>query len=397
MNHLSKVLLKCVSIANQPSQAKILYKIESFPSLPTQLPPLKPANYRFVAPEPRVLYKTNKVFQKTWEKNFLTAQTTQEHIVKTPDFAKGLPNLGNTCFIASVIQASLVFQKAAFVEKMKTATEDEKKTIQQFIDWITDYENSKSVSLSPLLGILTQNGVYNGSQEDAAELMTWLRNYQSTPTVSFEQIAEFDPEALKPGEFMIPAEENPAQFIQEIALEVESEVGPYGGRKIKSGQNLVDLIKKFFSKVDMKDQNSYLERYVLDTEGQMSERKLPILSRREVMSAAPQELTFQLKKYSRDRDTGSTFRLDGALEEVPETFILPEDCCANGEVATYRLRSVISHHGISPDSGHYTAYVRKGDSYVCANDSVISQIDRETMLKAAKEGYILIYDKVTQN
>ncbi|HSX14237.1 MAG TPA: ubiquitin carboxyl-terminal hydrolase family protein [Chlamydiales bacterium] len=304
----------------------------------------------------------------------------------------GIPNLGNTCYIASVIQASMLFQKSALQEKLITADANERKTIQAILDWIHEYENTKgAINLHSILRILQQNGMYNGTQQDAAELITWLGNFQPNSSVYFQQIFKTVP--LVEGEFIIEDEGNRSQLVREIPLEVECS---HGTKQIKPGQTLLSLLKKFFSEIDVQDQHAYRDCLVQDNQGNLSERRIPVISKKEILSSAPKELTLQIKKFSKNHNTGVLHRLEGALEDVPEIFVMPQEYCANGETATYQLRSVISHLGSNLDGGHYVAYVRKGNSYFYANDRRIEKIDREGMLEGARNGYILIYDKIVQ-
>lgn len=71
----------------------------------------------------------------------------------------------------------------------------------------------------------------------------------------------------------------------------------------------------------------------------------------------------------------------------------------------YRLAGVVEHRGTeSLLTGHYVAYVRAkrlgnqqqqsscSSSWFCANDSIISQVTLEEVLK--REAYILFYERV---
>jgi len=56
----------------------------------------------------------------------------------------------------------------------------------------------------------------------------------------------------------------------------------------------------------------------------------------------------------------------------------------------YELMAVLVHQGQSCDSGHYLAYVRNHDEWFKCNDSEVSKVDVETVLR--QQAYILIYE-----
>lgn len=61
---------------------------------------------------------------------------------------------------------------------------------------------------------------------------------------------------------------------------------------------------------------------------------------------------------------------------------------------TYRLIGVISHVGMSPDSGHYIsdAYDFEKQAWFCYNDLDVENIHEDLMLKSrACTGYVLFY------
>jgi hypothetical protein len=383
MTEISKALLRCVAVATRPTIHYPKPRNIPFPQMQLVVPHAEWKATLISAEQANILENESLPFKV----NGFTETLFESADLTVP---KGIPNEGNTCFIASVIQASILFQKSAFEEKLKHASDEEKAVIQSILGWIRSSENRKNTAhLGPFLQILQRYGIYNGNQEDAAEFLTWIGNYLPNPKVYFHQITKTAP--LNSGEFIIEDEGNQTQFVREIPLEVERDSG-----EIKAGQTLLGLIKKFFSENDVSNQNLFLDRLIQEPKGNISERRLPLLSRREILSEAPQELTFQIKKFYQDRVAGTLQRINGTLSDVPEQFDLPAEYCANGEQATYQLRSVICHRGTSPHSGHYIAYVRKGKFYYCANDDLITKIDRPMMLKAARDGYILIYDKIAR-
>lgn len=61
-----------------------------------------------------------------------------------------------------------------------------------------------------------------------------------------------------------------------------------------------------------------------------------------------------------------------------------------GKPPPYALMAVMVHRGRSCDCGHYFAYVRKGQDWYLANDSVVTKVDVEEVLSA--QAYVLVYE-----
>lgn len=61
-----------------------------------------------------------------------------------------------------------------------------------------------------------------------------------------------------------------------------------------------------------------------------------------------------------------------------------------GKPPPYALMAVLVHRGRSCDCGHYFAYVRKGQDWYLANDSVVTKVDVEEVLSA--QAYVLVYE-----
>ena len=53
---------------------------------------------------------------------------------------------------------------------------------------------------------------------------------------------------------------------------------------------------------------------------------------------------------------------------------------------------VVEHQGSFEGGGHYIAFVRLGRSWYCMNDSVVTQVDQETVLKA--QAFMLFYERL---
>ncbi len=72
------------------------------------------------------------------------------------------------------------------------------------------------------------------------------------------------------------------------------------------------------------------------------------------------------------------------ITSVNKILEIPKDHFLDDEKKTYQLTSFIQHRGQDNKSGHYVAYVLRGDKYFECNDSVITELSKEVFLDAAK-------------
>lgn len=82
------------------------------------------------------------------------------------------------------------------------------------------------------------------------------------------------------------------------------------------------------------------------------------------------------------------------LASVSKTLTIPKEHFTNDTPHTYELTSFIQHRGSDNNSGHYVAYVKRGDLYFECNDSAISNpIEEAAFLEAAKNAYAVGYTR----
>eukprot|EP00971_Amphidinium_carterae_P348000 6490264-Amphidinium_carterae.5 len=67
----------------------------------------------------------------------------------------------------------------------------------------------------------------------------------------------------------------------------------------------------------------------------------------------------------------------------------------------YKLCSVLCHIGETPQHGHYIAYVRNGDTWLCYNDSSVTSVSEAEIgrfcNRPGERSYILFYEKVPRD
>lgn len=70
------------------------------------------------------------------------------------------------------------------------------------------------------------------------------------------------------------------------------------------------------------------------------------------------------------------------------------DAIDNGE-ANYKLYGVVAHEGVTPDDGHYTAFVRYGEQWYVGDDDVVEKVTTAQVLGQQREAYLLFYERTT--
>lgn len=108
---------------------------------------------------------------------------------------------------------------------------------------------------------------------------------------------------------------------------------------------------------------------------------------------SPEILTIQLKRFSVNPFNGQTSKLNRPVS-FPERVNISEWISDknSGEGSQYRLYGVIVHEGHSCNSGHYHAFVRNSnDVWYSMNDCSVHQVSLDTVLR--QRAYILFYQK----
>lgn len=323
---------------------------------------------------------------------FATTSTEGEKDKKTSKSLSGidthtlpLENKGNTCFIASVCQGWLIFQKNALQAKLNHLNTPLRinTDIGILITWIEAYENGKA-DLTPLLVFIKQKKPewYNETtgtfkQQDAHEFIDLLNEFMIHEPIFTHSEYTYE-SALTVVEDPKSLDRAASHF---LSLGVEK-------------KPIDELVKQFFNPMT-KDLN---RKVVVEKDrSTLEEVTLKIKSKQDRFTAAPQELNIQFKRFD-----SSGKKLDTEIEEIQEILELSGDYFVDGKPRKYQLDSVIEHLGDKQTSGHYIAYVRKVNPkkenefyFVKANDGEITNpIPKDEFLKAAKRGYLLRYTQV---
>lgn len=115
------------------------------------------------------------------------------------------------------------------------------------------------------------------------------------------------------------------------------------------------------------------------------------------ISKAPEKLVIQLKRFTFDRKSGDSHKIDTEVDGIKDTFVAPKELFEDNQAANYELSAFVYHVGTSARSGHYTAYIKvkteDQDQWYLCNDNDVSPVTKEQALDAAKRAYILVGSK----
>ncbi len=81
---------------------------------------------------------------------------------------------------------------------------------------------------------------------------------------------------------------------------------------------------------------------------------------------------------------------------IPYKFGISKECFEGSSLKSllFELKSVIVHYGSTYNSGHYVAYVKKGSQWYLCNDSTVTQVsDDDVKEDIGKNGYVFFYEK----
>lgn len=135
-----------------------------------------------------------------------------------------------------------------------------------------------------------------------------------------------------------------------------------------------------------------------------SEMIQPGLTKFLTINKLPMILIIQLKRFVYNKEAS---RIEKVMKyiEYPERLVIGKNVCSSFNVEsgqpTYRLFSVVYHHGRQAGGGHYTADVRKSfkqdDPWMRINDINIGKVSLDQVLKdkhSDRTAYLLFYQRV---
>jgi len=312
---------------------------------------------------------------------------------KTGKVGGGLVNLGNTCFLNSVLQC---LTHTPALANYCIAREHNKNCRTTGFCFFCVLENHILKALSQPATISPKSIVSNlksisktlrvGRQEDSHEFLRYLTDALQKNCISGLQkldarVAETSPINKMFGGYLqsqvkcleCSYTSNTFEFFLDLSLE------------IKGCNSLDKALQKFTSVEKLDKDNKYkcpkCAKYVL-------------AQKRFSIKKPPHVLTIQLKRFNFHSLFGGKI---SKPVDFPEVLDLKPHLSNNNDkwntFTKYELHGIVVHHGSSLGGGHYVAYVKSPSGvWHCMNDSHVSQVSVKNVL--GQSAYILFYSRV---
>lgn len=289
-----------------------------------------------------------------------------------------LNNIGNTCFMNSALQIFMRFDH--LINFLKSYPDYEADILSATLEFIKTYEKNRTVAPKRLKSIMgnKDSRFKSFGQEDSYEFL-------------FEML-DYIEESLKK-EFRTESKESyPENVVSDLFdLQVKTILKSYESddRSDIVAPNRF-LVLSLPDQVDSVDLNwclaEYIKKETLDgkdkwiPEGKDEQKAIKV----SYITKYPKHLVVVLKRYSFTKK-GKKIDTPVNVQEIWESEIFPDN-------VYYEFVGCVHQSG-SLSSGHYTSYVKVYDRWFSCNDSNVSGINKEYVLKVAGRSYILLFNQ----
>ena len=109
-------------------------------------------------------------------------------------------------------------------------------------------------------------------------------------------------------------------------------------------------------------------------------------TRTSLMTSLPSSLVVQLRRFE---------YAGGAMHKLDDGFVAQKTVVVSADGSKrFELRSMVRHHGVGLASGHYDARVRRDGTWWACDDSTVVPVSEQDALGASSSSYLLFYDLV---
>lgn len=283
----------------------------------------------------------------------------------------GVPNAGNTCYIASVL--NLILANRYYLEEIKglrwvrgrtpkqwhlaAATESMLAALEGHKLDVHDVDRYRQALIAS--GWLGGDYTQAGRQQDAAELLQFILGNTTDAIGVKVQHTYRDRGAMVANR----PEASPEPILPVLGLH-------YGGDNVRTIEALLGANFDGTPKAEVSGGTIRDHTYKL--------------------ASLPPVLTIQLARFNFGSELGRAFKLHEKVTAGHE-LIIPAAISPSGDDVRYQLTAFVLHIGETPGGGHYVTYRREGRMWVLADDSKGQLVRDEEVAAKIKDAYIITY------
>lgn len=355
--------------------------------------------------------------------------------ISYPQVLTGIPNLGNTCFLASLFQAWILPHEQGFREQRERETNLQRRIVLDgIVQAIESYKEAASQRnqfniLGFLCNVVVKNcPAYHAAkqqleagkpfrleQEDVSVIQLWLADFLPFCSIQQRQMCELElPSGCR---LAGPNEVSRQPFTGDLSLSVgyQCKQQPYrvtlkDGTSytysvtqycVKQEENLKGMLQSVFIDTDQKG-TVEVDRAVIMPDGNQNVRKCKVLSRVCSLSRPPEELMLTIQRFDliyNEKGKEQRIRIQGEVKGLDLSMQIPGAYLGADAATTYDLVSCIVHEGAeTADHGHYVAYVvsAKGE-FLRLDDGAVTPQNIDQMQTAVRSAYKLFYVRSDKN
>ncbi|XP_077490734.1 ubiquitin specific peptidase 36 isoform X2 [Amblyomma americanum] len=304
----------------------------------------------------------------------------------------GLINLGNTCFMNTVIQcltycpplANYLLHQDDHCTKCKTINFCMMCELQRHMKRALEKPGDaiKPLYIYQRLKAIAKHFQF-GQQEDAHEFLRYVvDNLWKAALSNYEGGVKLDPASKETT--VVNEIFGGYHRSQVTCMKCKEKSNTYDHfmdliLDIKNASSLEKALEKFVEPELLQNENAY----------KCPRCNIKVMAqKRFTVHRAPNVATFQFKRFDSNRMFGGKITKHVSYPEHLE--LRPYMSDKHGDPVTYRLNAVLVHLGASCNSGHYFCFVRNSNgSWYCMDDSRVNQVSLGQVLN--QQAYVLFY------